>query len=158
MSQKKKQNRVKNWLLVFSIIVIAGLLFIFTPTVAKRQEIKDPFSQPKETELPIVIVRQDSVIALFNYLCKKNQSTMRVDSGSVKSLSVHLDRFTSTPSIIYCNSPSIMNMSSPGFKLVVHPSGEVDLAFSRGKKGTRWYVAVPTDIMCGLMKFHPDIR
>ena len=157
--KRQNPNRTKNILLVYGIVGIALVLVYFTASVDKKKEAKpDAFNQQNNTEIPLVIVRQDSVMQLFRYFCEDNTSKFRVDSGANSTIAFFLDRYSSTPSILFCNNNELPGMSSPGFRMMVHQNGDVDVVFRREKKGSTWFVALPTDILCGLMKFHPDIK
>jgi hypothetical protein len=156
----KKPYLTKHVLIVCSIAAVLIVLFILNPAAEKKQvEKADAFKQPKEMEVPIVFVRQDSVLQLLRYLAEKQGSSFWVDSGAPRAIAVHMERFGSIPAIFYCNNTALPEMHSEGFKLSVKEDEEkLDVVFRREKKGSTYYVAVPTDILCGLMKFHPKIR
>lgn len=146
-------------MLVSSAIMFV-ILLVFNSSFLQGNNIVtyEPELVSKET-IPSVMIRQDSLIHLLNYFTDQNSSSYSADTAADKIFILHLSRFSSTPSVFYCNNSALPSIIDKEFKITINQNNkEVDAVFMRKEIDGIYYVKVPTDVLCGLLNFHPNIR
>jgi len=156
----KNENNIKIYLAAASALVIISVLLFFNPAAKQKLTNDSQVSKSKgQLQMPTVFIRQDSLLKLIKYFTVQHNSQFTADSTSSLKFSLHLSRFSSTPSTFYCNNSSLPNIQSDIFKIVIKQNtGEIDAIFLKKKIKGVYYVNVPTDVLCGLIKQHPNVR
>ena len=153
-------RRHKYFLLGICLLAILLLLFFFgKPNMRTIASAAQPGPRVPPKHIPVLPVREDSLMQLFNYFMSQQGAPPPLRELKPDKFIIHLPRFSSTPSVLYCNNSALPTISGQGFEIKLHPAnGSIDAWFTRKKEDTLYYVLVPTDILCGLMLHHPNIR
>jgi hypothetical protein len=153
----KSYNTIK--LVLVSVLAIVSILIYFFPSESKVEErIWQEKSLNNEEDISFVNIREDSLIKVLGYFTQQMNSTYKVDQSNTNDFSLYMARFGSNPAIVYSANRALLTTRNKDARIEVTPTGDISAKFRKFKSDGVYYVKVPSDVLFGLMKLHPNVR
>lgn len=155
----KKGKKGEILCILFCCIMMVLILVALMPATSKAKEaVWQDNIQNDADEIPMITVREDSLQKVLSYFTAESHSIFNVTYPADDVFALHLGRFSSNPGIFYSSNAAIIKKSGSDFRIEVTSGKEINAQFSRIKRDNVYYVKLPTDVLFGLMKLHPNIQ
>lgn len=145
--------------LIFCLVLTAGFLLLIRPASPGKTLLPSAATAKGPVPVPLIEIREDSLLALLDYFVKAQNSQFSVVKRANGVIVLHLSRFSNTPSSFYCENKSLLLITDQGFQIKVDArTNEINASFIRQEYKGVFYISVPSDVLCGLLRLHPNIR